>query len=63
MHRYAVVVLKQLGGRFNVTDSDIPPSRVRFNVVEWGNTRNMKPVAASFFLVKRQHQNEHVDYN
>ncbi|KAJ1796124.1 hypothetical protein LPJ75_007304, partial [Coemansia sp. RSA 2598] len=32
MHRYAVVVLKQLGGRFNVTDSDIPPSRVRFNV-------------------------------
>ncbi|KAJ1641686.1 hypothetical protein LPJ64_006373 [Coemansia asiatica] len=63
MHRYAVVVLKQLDGRFNVSDSDIPQSRVRFNVVDWGKARNMKPVAASFFLVKRQHQNEHVDYN
>ncbi|KAJ1881770.1 hypothetical protein H4R99_001438 [Coemansia sp. RSA 1722] len=63
MHRYAVVVLKQLGGRFNVTDNDVPQSRVRFNVIDWGKEHNMKPVAASFFLVKRQHQNEHVDYN
>ncbi|KAJ1863445.1 hypothetical protein LPJ73_000518 [Coemansia sp. RSA 2703] len=63
MHRYAVVVLKQLDGRFNVTDSDIPESRTRFNVIDWGKAHNMKPVAASFFLVKRMHQNEHVDYS
>ncbi|KAJ2787671.1 hypothetical protein GGI15_000561 [Coemansia interrupta] len=63
MHRYAVVVLKQLNGRFNVTDSDVPESRTRFNVIDWGKTHNMKPVAASFFLVKRMHQNEHVDYS
>ncbi|KAJ1901930.1 hypothetical protein LPJ66_000386 [Kickxella alabastrina] len=60
LHRFAVTVLKQ-NDRFNVTDSDIPKSRVRFDVNEWGKAHKMRPVAATFFLVKRQHQNERVD--
>ncbi|KAI7823407.1 phosphatidylethanolamine-binding protein, partial [Kickxella alabastrina] len=35
LHRFAVTVLKQ-NDRFKVTDSDIPESRVRFDVNEWG---------------------------
>ncbi|KAJ1945986.1 hypothetical protein GGF37_001415 [Kickxella alabastrina] len=60
LHRFAVTVLKQ-NDRFKVTDSDIPESRVRFDVNEWGKVHKMRPVAATFFLVKRQHQNERVD--
>ncbi|KAJ2006162.1 Phosphatidylethanolamine-binding protein 1 [Coemansia thaxteri] len=56
-HRYAIVVLKQQG-HFNVTEDDVPPSRVRFDVVDWGRRRKMKPVAASYFMVKRNHVNE-----
>ncbi|KAI8319660.1 PEBP-like protein [Martensiomyces pterosporus] len=57
LHRYAVVVLKQQE-RINVTEADVPESRIRFDIVEWGKERNMRPVAASYFLVKRNHINE-----
>ncbi|KAJ2720075.1 Phosphatidylethanolamine-binding protein 1 [Coemansia sp. Benny D115] len=60
MHRYALVVLKQDNGRVNFTSADVPESRVRFNVVEWGKGMHMRPVAATFFLVKRLHQSEKV---
>ncbi|KAJ2745628.1 hypothetical protein GGI20_002011 [Coemansia sp. BCRC 34301] len=56
-HRYAVVVLRQRS-RYNLTEADVPESRVRFDIVEWGNKRKMKPVAASYFMVKRNHVNE-----
>ncbi|KAJ1949902.1 hypothetical protein EC988_004583, partial [Linderina pennispora] len=59
-HRYAVVVLKQKEP-FNVTRDDVPKSRVRFDAVQWGNERGMKPVAATYFVVKRNHVNDDLD--
>ncbi|KAJ2492596.1 hypothetical protein IWW37_001351 [Coemansia sp. RSA 2050] len=56
-HRYALVVLKQQG-RYNLTEADVPESRVRFDIVDWGKRHQMKPVAASYFMVKRNHVNE-----
>ncbi|KAJ2809789.1 hypothetical protein H4S07_003054 [Coemansia furcata] len=56
-HRYALVVLKQRD-RLNLTEADVPESRVRFDIVDWGNKRKMKPVAASYFMVKRNHVSE-----
>ncbi|KAJ2808749.1 Phosphatidylethanolamine-binding protein 1 [Coemansia guatemalensis] len=56
-HRYAVVVFRQ-HGRVELSDEDIPESRVRFNAVDWAHERNMKPVAASYFLVKRKRIHE-----
>ncbi|KAJ1926980.1 hypothetical protein FBU59_007261, partial [Linderina macrospora] len=59
-HRYAVVVLKQKGP-FNVTMDDVPESRVRFDMEQWGKERGMKPVAATYFMVKRNHVNDELD--
>ncbi|KAJ2505471.1 hypothetical protein IWW47_002030 [Coemansia sp. RSA 2052] len=56
-HRYVIVVLRQRS-RFNMTEADVPESRVRFDVVDWGSKRRMKPVAASYFMVKRNHVSE-----
>ncbi|KAJ2757140.1 hypothetical protein GGI19_000292 [Coemansia pectinata] len=56
-HRYALVVLKQRD-HLNLTAADVPESRVRFDIVDWGNKRKMKPVAASYFMVKRNHVGE-----
>ncbi|KAJ2248655.1 hypothetical protein GGI13_004568 [Coemansia sp. RSA 455] len=56
-HRYALVVLKQRD-RLNLTAADVPESRVRFDIADWGGKRRMKPVAASYFMVKRNHVSE-----
>ncbi|KAJ2364979.1 Phosphatidylethanolamine-binding protein 1, partial [Coemansia sp. RSA 2610] len=53
VHRYAVIVFRQKE-YVEITEKDIPHSRVRFDAVKWGADHHMKPVAASYFTVKRK---------
>ncbi|KAJ1962441.1 hypothetical protein GGI12_002648 [Dipsacomyces acuminosporus] len=58
LHRYVVVVMRQQQGKMNILDGDVPQTRVRFDIEKWGSDRNMKPVAATYFIVKRNNPSE-----